>query len=254
MVSVPESLEGAGRGMLVLVPTLNEVANIENALRRITARLPSAAILVIDDDSSDGTWQRAEASRARWSQVSVMVRRGKTPGLGRSIRDGYQYACDKKFDTICIVDCDLQQDPADVIRMFDADPRADIVIGSRYLSRGSFVADYDAISKWLSVVSNNVIRWSFLFPWRDVTTDFFIVRTNVFEKVPPSSLICNGYALFFELKVRARRAGYRFAEIAVPTFSQRERESRRTWRQVYRFGLEFVVVWFALTFARTKAT
>ena len=240
--------------MLVLVPTLNERANIENALRRITERLPAASILVIDDDSSDGTWQTAEASRARWPQVSVMVRRGKAPGLGRSIRDGYEYACEGDFEMVCIVDCDMQQDPADVMRMCNADAEADIVIGSRYLERDSFVADYDPLSKWLSIISNSVIRWSFFFPWRDVTTDFFTVRTGVFKKVPPGSLVCDGYALFFELKVRARRAGARFAEIAVPTYCRQEGQSRRSWRQVYRFGFEFLTVWFELTFTRRKAT
>lgn len=237
-------------GLLILVPTINERDNIEAALHRISASVPAANILVVDDESSDGTWQLAEKTAQQLPQVEVMVRRGKIPGLGRSIRDGYRYALDKGYHEVCIVDCDLQHDPNDINRMRDEKPDPEIVVGSRYLSRDSFPEGYDKTSKWLSMVSNAVIRFSFGVTQRDLTSDFFLMRTAVLGQVPPESLISNGFALFFEVKIRALKAGYTVAEISAPTYVRQQGASTRSLRQIWLYAREFLSVLFELRFAK----
>ena len=235
-----------GRELLILVPTWNEAGNVERVLRRITGSLPHADILVVDEDSRDGTPQIVERLRASLHRVSLVVRRGRRPGLGSAIRDGYRYALDNGYQAVCIVDCDLQQDPADVSRMGKAHPRADLVIGSRYLHRTAFARGYDRISRGMSVTGNAAVRLLFRFPYKDATTDFFLLDTRVLRSIPPESLVCQGYALFLELKVRAWRAGFRVAEAAVPTYERESGSSHRTWRQVYLFAKEVLAVWVSL--------
>lgn len=240
-------------GLLILVPTLNENQGVARGLHTIGQKLPDAHILVIDDDSSDGTWQTAEALKAELPQLDVLVRRNLPVGLGFAVLDGYRYAIAHGYDEVCIIDVDLQQDPDDVRRMQQADPAADIVIGSRYARRGLFQRGYRLHEMWLSLACNLAINVMFLFPQRDVSTNFYLIRTRVFERVPPDVFTCMGFAFFSEVKLRAARAGCRIAEVAVPTYARTEGASKRSWRQVRRFAREILTLWFRLLFDRTRA-
>jgi len=237
--------EPAG-GLLILVPTLNEAANVEAAITRIGADLPDAHMLVVDDDSRDGTVEIAERHAAADERVHVMVRRGKTPGLGDSIRDAYGYALEHGYTHVCIVDCDLQQDPADVRRMMEAHPGADLVVGSRYLGGHQFTSDYPKVDLWLSALANFGVRVLFGMQLQDVTTDFYVINSRVLEAIDPARLGCRGYGLFSEVKIRARRAGFRMQEVAVPSYRRVEGASKRTLRQVRTFAREILALWWAL--------
>jgi len=232
--------------LLILVPTLNEKDTIEAAVRRISAALPGAHILVLDDCSSDGTWQLAESLAAEIPTLHVMVRRDLTPGLGYSIIDGYRYARDKGFAQVCIVDCDLQQDPADVLVLMEKGGDSDLIIGSRY-------AQHWQLSDLMSTISNIGLRLMFLLRQRDVTTDFYVLKTHIFKHVDPERLLCKGYALFSEVKIRALKAGYRIAEIPVPGYEREQGTSKRSWRQVYYFGKEILRLWFELVLLRRQS-
>ena len=228
---------------LILVPTLNEKGNVERVLRAVARRLPDDDILVVDDDSDDGTLEIVESLKAELTRVRLLVRRGRRPGLGSSVRDGYRYALDNGYEEVCIVDCDLQQDPADVARMRRAHPDSDIVIGSRHLHGRSFTRGYANVHRWTSWLGNAAIRLLFWFPYRDVTTDFFLVKARVLRLIRPESLLSHGYALFFELKVRAWKAGFRVVEAPVPTYEREDGVSHRTWRQARIFAGEVLAVW-----------
>jgi dolichol-phosphate mannosyltransferase len=228
---------------LILVPTLNEHESVERVLRTIARCLPHANVLVIDDDSRDGTPEVVESLKAELPRVGLVVRRGRPAGLGHSIRDGYRYALDNGYEEVCIVDCDLQQDPADIRRMRQAHPDADLVIGSRLMGPGGFVRGYNRASKWTSLLGNAALRLLFQFPYRDATTDFCLITTRVLRLIRPESLVSQGYAQFLELKVRAWKAGFRVAEEAVPTYERADGASHRTWRQVRLFAGEVLAVW-----------
>jgi len=235
-------------GLLILVPTLNERENIETALARIAAALPGAHILVVDDDSSDGTWQAAEAMKEKISGLEVMVRRGRPAGLGHAIRDAYRYALDHGYAQTCIVDCDLQQDPGDVAALRAAGEDAGVVIGSRYLEADALSADYDPMSRRLSMLSNFGTRVLFGLPVKDATTDFFLLSTRVLDAVPPESLRSHGHAFFAEVKARAARAGFRLREVSVPGYVRRHGGSKRSMRHVWQFAVEILALrWEFLT-------
>jgi dolichol-phosphate mannosyltransferase len=234
--------------LLVLVPALNEQENIEATIRRIAASLPDANILIIDDDSTDGTWQTAESLIPEFPQLDVMVRRGVPAGLGYSILDGYRYALKNEFDELCIVDCDLQQSPDDVQLLQEGD--ADITIGSRYLRAESVTAGYDRLSNLLSKTSNFGLRLMFLFPCKDVTTDFFLMKTDVLRCIDPAMFTSTGYGLFAEVKLRAYRAGFSIREVAVPTFVRENGHSKRTFKQVKVFAKQLLALWANLVILR----
>ena len=232
--------------LLVIIPTLNEKDTIEIAIRKIVAAIPAVWILVVDDDSVDGTWQIADDLKRGFSQIEIMVRRNVAHGLGYSIRDGFRYAIDHSFDEVCVVDCDLQQDPSDIVTMRKVFPTSDIVIGTRFCSSESFVAGYDIASRLMSRLSNLIIRVLFLFPYKDATTDFNWLSVRVFKGVPPESMISKGYVFFVELKIRAWKAGFSISELAVPTYPRTCGHSGRSVRQIGIFTLEVLKLWFHL--------
>ena len=227
---------------LILVPTLNEKDNVERVLRAIARCLPDADVLVVDDDSPDGTPEVVESLQAELPRVRLLVRSGRAAGLGLSVRDGYRHALDHGYDEVCIVDGDLQQDPADVPWLRRAHPDADVVIGSRYCGGAGF-ARGRRVSRWTSILGNAVVRLLFRLPFRDATTDFYIVTAGVLRRFRPEALRSQGYALFFELKARAWKAGFRVVEEPVRTFERRGGASHRTWRQVRLFAREVFAVW-----------
>lgn len=229
--------------LLLIVPTLNEARNVEPALRQMARHAPDADILIVDDCSTDGTVEIAERLKAELPQIQILVRRGKAPGLGVSIRDAWRYTLDHGYRYHCIVDCDLQSDPADVPRLMAHAGTADIVIGSRYLSADSFIEGYHAPSRRMSAFACGAMRVLFRFPYRDVSNDFCVVDSAVLEKLPPERMRSAGYALFSELKLRAWRAGFRFAEIRTTTHVRTQGRSHRSWRQVREFGRDILRVW-----------
>lgn len=235
-----------GGELLILVPTLNEAANVGTAMDRILGELPEAHVLVIDDCSTDGTIELAQARVGTDPRVHLMVRRERQPGLGDSIRDAYRYALDHDYRNVCIVDCDLQTNPADVRRMQADRGESAIVVGSRYAQGVQASASYPWLDKHLSTLANFGVRVLFGMRVRDVTTDFFLLDTRVLAAVPPEGLRCRGYALFSEIKVRAQRAGFHLHEIGAPSSLRAKGESKRTLKQVRVFAREILTLWWEL--------
>ena len=181
--------------------------------------------------------------RGAWAFVAVFA----ACVLGLLV--GYRYAIERGYAEVCIVDCDLQQDPADVDRLCRADPLADMVVGSRYVETGLFRGGYKTGSKLLSITCNRAINLMFNAPCRDVSTNFCVVRTRVFERVPVASFTCAGFAFFSEVKLRAARAGYRVVEVGVPTYGRAGGQSKRSRRQVVAYGQEILALWAELVLA-----
>jgi dolichol-phosphate mannosyltransferase len=232
--------------MLIVVPTLNEAANVERVLRLIAQHVPAADILIVDDCSTDGTVEAAERLRSELPQIRVMVRAGKEAGLGVSVRDAWRYVLDQGYDRHCIVDCDLQSDPADVPRLMHEAAQADIVIGSRYLDAEGSAGMTGVFSRGTSSLACTAMRIGFGFPFRDVSTDFCVVNSRVLDRLPPERMRSTGYALFSELKLRAWKAGFRIAEVPAPTHARAHGRSHRSWRQVRMFGRDILRVWAEL--------
>ena len=198
---------------------------------------------MIDDDSADATAQIATDMKKNYPQVEVMVRRGRAPGLGDSIKDGYAYALDRQYQQVCIIDCDLQQDPAEIRLLQNSGGGCELVVGTRYASRESFHERYNVLDRYLSVVANFALRFMFGLELSDITTDYYLIHRSVLEAIDPASMVCCGFALFSEVKIRAARAGFCITELPTTTALRLEGESKRSFRQIRAFARESLAVW-----------
>jgi dolichol-phosphate mannosyltransferase len=204
----------------VLVPTYNERTNIEPMMRALAGVLREGdRVLVIDDDSPDGTGEIAERLADELPFVGVLHRERKD-GLGPAYIAGFRHALRDGAELILEMDCDFSHDPADVPRLIAAaEEGADVVLGSRYV-RGGRVGNWGvlrrAISRGASVYTGLFLRMGVADP----TGGFKCFRRHVLETLDLDAITSKGYAFQIETTYRAKRAGFRVLEIPI-TFVDR---------------------------------
>jgi len=205
---------------LVIVPTYNERENLPTLLDRLL-EIPNLRVLVVDDDSPDGTGVIADDFAASSEgRVSVLHRRGPR-GLGRAYLDGITHALDTDADVICQMDADLSHQPEQLRAMLDAVRHADLVIGSRYIPDGRIV-NWPLRRRLLSAGANAYIRLICSIPARDCTSGFRCWRRERLAALPLDTIDSEGYAFLVELLYLAFSAGSVIAEVPI-TFIERER-------------------------------
>lgn len=211
------------RRTLVLVPTYNEAAGIDELLTRALAAHPGLEILVIDDGSPDGTGRLADLRAATEERVSVLHRSEKQ-GLGAAYVAGFRVGLERGFDLLIEMDADLSHDPADLPRLIAAAQDADLVIGSRYV-RGGAVEGWSRARHTLSRTANLYSRLMLGIPVRDSTSGFRCFHRRVLESIDLEVVASEGYAFQIEMVFLALRSGFVVREIPI-TF--RERSSGRS--------------------------
>ena len=223
---------------LFVVPTLDEAATIEAAVRGV--RKAGAAVLVVDDGSSDGTIDIVQ--RLADADVGVhLVQRGRKLGLGSAYRDGFRWALRRDFDAVGEMDADLSHDPADIPRLIEGLSRGDLVIGSRYVPGGG-VRDWPASRQVLSRGGNAYVRaWTGL-PVRDATAGFRLYRRSVLEAVDLGRVRSEGYAFQVEMALRADEAGFTVVEVPI-TFTERREGASKMSRAIVAEALWRVPLW-----------
>ena len=179
---------------------------------------PSDRVLVIDDNSPDGTGAIADRLAAELSFVDVLHRERKE-GLGRAYVAGFRIALDRGAELVLELDCDFSHDPKDVPRLIEAAGSADLVLGSRYVAGGG-VRDWGLVRKLISRAASLYTRL-LLMPVKDSTGGFKCFRREVLERLDLDAITSRGYMFQIETTYRARRAGFRVVEIPI-TFSDRE--------------------------------
>jgi len=205
---------------LVIVPTYNERENLPELLDRLL-EIPNLRVLVVDDDSPDGTGVIADDLAASSNgRVSVLHRHGLR-GLGRAYLDGIQHALRTDADVICQMDADLSHQPEQLRAMLDAVQDADLVIGSRYIPEGRIV-NWPLRRRLLSAGANAYIRAICSIPAHDCTSGFRCWRRERLAALPLDKVNSEGYAFLVELLYLAFSAGCAIAEVPI-TFIERER-------------------------------
>jgi dolichol-phosphate mannosyltransferase len=203
---------------LVCLPTYDERENLEPMLRTLAEVLgPEDRVLVIDDDSPDGTGVIADRLAAELPFVDVL-HRARKEGLGRAYLDGFRLALEQGAELVLEMDCDFSHDPADVPRLIAAAADADLVLGSRYVAGGG-VRDWGALRRLISRGAS-LYTQLLLMPVRDATGGFKCFRRTVLERLDLDAISSRGYMFQIETTFRARRAGFRVVEIPI-TFSDR---------------------------------
>jgi dolichol-phosphate mannosyltransferase len=201
---------------VVVIPTYNEAENIPLIAPLIAAQIPRADLLVMDDNSPDGTADIAEklfASDAKYAGYRV-VRRTGPKGLGRAYRDGFRMAIAERYDRIIQMDADMSHDPVHLPALLETSGSAGMVIGSRYCPGGG-VRNWPAGRIKLSRFANWYVRNIARIPVADATAGFRCWTLAALESVEIETLRSEGYSFQVEMSQRACRAGFKIAETPI---------------------------------------
>jgi dolichol-phosphate mannosyltransferase len=215
---------------LVLVPTYNERDNLRPLVTALMA-VEGLQVIVIDDNSPDGTADEGEAlAGASRGRVSVMRRSGPR-GLGRSYIDGMAAALRSDATHICQMDADLSHDPAALPTLLAAAAGADLVIGSRYIPGGE-LCNWPAHRVMLSTFANWYVRAITRLPVRDCTSGFRCWTRGLLARLPLDRIVSDGYAFQVEMAWEAHIAGGRIVEVPITFVERREGRSKMSGRVI----------------------
>jgi dolichol-phosphate mannosyltransferase len=200
----------AAKRTLIIIPTYNEKANIAELVQQIFARLSDIHLLVVDDNSPDGTADLAEELGRKYPNLHVLRRPGER-GLGRAHTAGILYGLDNGFEIIGTMDADLSHDPAYLPAMIALLRTNDVVIGSRYVRDGGTV-NWSVHRILLSWLANKFAAALLHIPAHDITSGYRLYRRNVLEWIRTTEIKSTGYSFLGELLYRAYRGGARIVE------------------------------------------
>ncbi len=228
--------------VLVILPTYNEETNLRQIVPLILGQDPRIEILVVDDNSPDGTGEIADQIAATTSRVHVLHRSHKE-GLGRAYVAGFRWGLERDFSLLCEMDADFSHDPAALPQLIAGADRADVVVGSRYKS-GVNVINWPMSRLLLSIGANCYARWITGLPLSDSTGGFKCFRRRVLESIALDRVRSNGYAFQIEVSYRAWRKGFTLEEIPI-VFTDRVEGQSKMSKGIVREAI-WVVWWLRI--------
>ena len=199
---------------LVIVPTYNERENLPRLVPSILNKDSRLEILVVDDNSPDGTGELADEIAAAENRVHVLHRPGKA-GLGKAYLAGFQWGIERGYDFLFEMDADFSHDPAHLPQFLEAIQNYDVVLGSRYLHGRVTVVNWPIGRLLLSYFANVYARKVTGLPIADATGGFKCFRREVLESIALERVESNGYAFQIEMSFRAWKKGFRLGEIPI---------------------------------------
>jgi dolichol-phosphate mannosyltransferase len=233
------SVDGLGRCVMV-IPTYNEADNLEWIVGRLRRAQPGVDVMVVDDNSPDGTGDLADTMAAADPAISV-VHRTEKAGLGAAYLHGFDVALRAGYDVVGEMDADGSHQPEQLERLLDALRTADLVIGSRYVPGGS-VVNWPLQRLLLSRGGNLYVRLLLGIRVRDATAGFRLFRRSTLEAIDLGSVRSTGYVFQTDLAFRTLSRGLRLAEVPID-FVERERGDSKMSGQVARESLWKITSW-----------
>ena len=233
-----------GNQTLVIVPTYNERDNLPGIVEAL-GKLP-VDMLVVDDNSPDGTGDMADEFAAKHEYVHVLHRKDKI-GLGRAYCDGFEWALKNDYENIFEMDGDFSHDPNDIPRFLKAAKDADLVLGTRYRG-GIRVINWPLTRLILSMGAAKYVKWITGMPFSDPTGGFKCFRRHALESIDIPAVRSNGYSFQIELTHKIWRQGMRIAEVEIIFSDRQEGTSKMSghivweaiwmvWRLLFQNGL-----------------
>jgi dolichol-phosphate mannosyltransferase len=214
----------------VVLPTYNEVANVEGVVKAVRAKLPAGGqVLIVDDSSPDGTGEIAARLAGEIAAVHFLSRPRKE-GLGPAYIAGFRHALAEGAGLVVEMDSDFSHDPAYLPRLLDAAGRADVVIGSRYVPGGD-VTEWGAVRRGISRGGSAYARIALGLPVQDLTGGFKCFRREVLEAIDLDSVRSRGYAFQVEMTYRAVGLGFEVVEVPI-VFRDRQAGASKMSRSI----------------------
>ena len=210
---------------LVIVPTYNELSNLGQIVPDILAQDERIEILVVDDNSPDGTGELAEELAKGNPRIHVIHREGKQ-GLGTAYIAGFRWALERDYEYVFEMDADHSHDPKHLPEFLEAVQDSDLVLGSRYLDGRVTVVNWPMTRLILSYSANIYARLVTGNKLCDATGGFKCFRRRVLEAIELESVRSNGYSFQIEMSFRAKRKGFRITEIPIVFVDRTDGESK----------------------------
>ncbi|WP_198663605.1 polyprenol monophosphomannose synthase [Jiangella endophytica] len=233
--------------VLVVVPTYNEALTIGKAVDRTRTSVPGAHILIVDDDSPDGTGAIADELAELDDHVHVLHRGGKQ-GLGAAYVAGFGWGLARDYDILVEMDADGSHQPEELPRLLHAAENADLVLGSRYVPGGRTV-NWPYKRQAISRIGNTYTRIALGTALRDATGGFRAFQASALRELDIESVASQGYCFQVDMAWRAVRGGFRVIEVPI-TFVEREQGESKMDGKVVREALWRVTQWGAVHRAR----
>jgi dolichol-phosphate mannosyltransferase len=218
---------------LVIVPTYNEIENIDKIVKDVFNLPVDIDLLIVDDNSPDGTGSRVKALQTSHKDRLHLLERSGKLGLGTAYIIGFKWALEKGYLYICEMDADFSHDPNDLPRLFSAcnHEKADVAIGSRYIS-GVNVINWPMSRVLISYFASVYVRMITRMNVRDATAGFVCYRREVLETIDFDRIRFKGYAFQIEMKFKAWKYGFKVIELPIIFTDRKEGTSKMSGKIV----------------------
>ncbi|MEZ5047715.1 MAG: polyprenol monophosphomannose synthase [Chitinophagaceae bacterium] len=214
---------------IVVIPTYNEIENIEQIIRAVFDLPEVFHILVVDDGSPDGTGQKVKSLQKEFADSLFLIERAGKQGLGTAYIAGFKWSLEQQYDFIFEMDADFSHNPKDLIKLYNAciDSNVDVSIGSRYIQGGK-VENWPFNRIFISYGASLYVR---LITWmhvKDCTAGFVCYKRQVLTTIPLNKIRFIGYAFQIEMKYTAWRYGFKLKEVPITFVDRKEGISKMT--------------------------
>ena len=223
---------------LIAIPTYNERENIGELIQQIFAQVPTTDLLIIDDNSPDGTGQLVDELAARDPRIHVLHRAGKL-GLGTAYVASFKYAIEHDYDFVFEMDADFSHDPRYLPKFFAAAQDSDLVIGSRYIAGGG-TPNWKPIRRFISGGGNMFARTMLGIPIHDCTGGYRCYRVTALSTLNLDAISAQGYAFQVEMAYNFWKSGYRWREVPI-IFEDRRVGKSKMSRKIFIEAFVWVV-------------
>lgn len=224
--------------ILVIIPTYNEIENVGKMINTVLGLHDRIDILIVDDNSPDGTGKFVKTEYANEKRVNLIERSGKL-GLGTAYIEGFKFALEKDYQFIIEMDCDFSHDPKDILRLLESAEKNDLVIGSRYI-QGVNVVNWPLRRLILSMGASLYTRIITGMPIKDATSGFKCFKRKVIEAIKLDEIQSNGYSFQIEMHYRSWKNGFKIKEIPI-VFTDRIDGVSKMGKHIVKEAI--IVVW-----------
>ena len=226
---------------LVVLPTYNEILNVEPMLRALRNAVPECEVLVVDDGSPDGTGDAVRRVAKELGHIELLSRTVKH-GLGGAYRAGFTWGIERGFDHFVEIDCDFSHDPHSLPLLLDAANMNEVVIGSRYVP-GGHIPQWSLLRRLLSRGGNQYAKLVLGLGVVDATSGYRVYSKKALEAIDHHSVTADGYGFQIEMTYRAKRAGLSIVEVPISFTDRALGESKMSG------GIVFEALWLVSKWA-----